>query len=60
MGRVPCVRGTRIPVATVLGLLGDGLSPAEVNAEYPQLVVDDCRWSNYVAQSGRALWRNRG
>jgi uncharacterized protein (DUF433 family) len=35
------VRGTRIPVATVLGLLGEGLSPAEVIADYPQLVVDD-------------------
>jgi uncharacterized protein (DUF433 family) len=41
MGGVPCVRGTRIPVATVLGLLGEGLSPAEVIADYPQLVVDD-------------------
>ena len=35
------MRGTRIPVATVLGLLGEGLSPAEVVADYPQLVVDD-------------------
>src|SRR5664279_4911886 len=22
--------------------------------------AEDCKWSNYVAQSGRALWRNRG
>jgi uncharacterized protein (DUF433 family) len=41
MGGVPCVRGTRIPVATILGLLGEGLSPAEVIADYPQLVLDD-------------------
>ena len=41
MGGVPCVRGTRIPVITVLGLLGEGLSPAEVIADYPQLVLDD-------------------
>jgi len=41
MGGAPCVRGTWIPVATVLGLLGEGLSPAEVIADYPQLVVDD-------------------
>ena len=41
MGGVPCVRGTRVPVATVLGLLAEGLSPSEVLAHYPQLAVDD-------------------
>ena len=41
MSGVPCVRGTRIPVVTILGLLGEGLSPAEVIADYPQLVLDD-------------------
>ena len=41
MGGVPCVRGTRIPVVTILGLLGEGLSPAEVIGDYPQLVLDD-------------------
>ena len=41
MGGVPCVRGTRIPVVTILGLLGEGRSPAEVIADYPQLVLDD-------------------
>ena len=35
------MRGTRIPVATILGLLGEGLSPAEVIADYPQIVLDD-------------------
>ncbi len=41
MGGVPGVRGTRIPVATILGLLGEGLTPAEVIAHNPQLVVHD-------------------
>ena len=41
MGGVPCVRGTRIPVATILGLLGEGLTPAEVIGYHPQLVLDD-------------------
>jgi len=41
MGGVPCVRGIRVPVATVLGLLAEGLSPSEVLAHYPQLAVDD-------------------
>jgi uncharacterized protein (DUF433 family) len=33
MGGVPCVAGTRIPVATVIGLLGQGLGVDEVLAE---------------------------
>lgn len=41
MGGAPCVRGTRIPVITVLGLLGEGLTSADVLAQYPQLVLDD-------------------
>lgn len=41
MGGVPCVRGTRIPVATILGLLGERLTPAEVLTLYPQLCLED-------------------
>jgi uncharacterized protein (DUF433 family) len=43
MGGVPCVAGTRISVATVVGLIADGLSTADVVAEYPQLTVADVR-----------------
>ena len=35
MGGVPCVRGTWIPVATILGLLGEGLTPADVLTDRP-------------------------
>ena len=41
MGGAPCVRGTRIPVATILGLLAEGLSTAEVIAHYQQLSLED-------------------
>ncbi len=37
MSGVPCVRGTRIPVATVVGMLADGMTPAEILDNYPQL-----------------------
>ena len=37
----PCVRGTRITVGELLGLLGSGMSEAELLREYPQLVHDD-------------------
>ena len=43
MGGVPCVRGTRIPVATVVAMLADGMTVAEILADYPQLVEDDVR-----------------
>ncbi|WP_322761154.1 DUF433 domain-containing protein [Frankia sp. Cr2] len=41
MGGVPCVAGTRIPVATIVGLVANGLTTGEIVAEYPQLVPDD-------------------
>ena len=41
MGGVPCIRGLRIPVATVLGLLAEGLLVGEILAEYPDLEAED-------------------
>ena len=43
MGGVPCVTGTRIPVATVVGLVANGLVAGEITAEYPQLTAEDVR-----------------
>ena len=45
MDGVPCIRGTRIPVATVVGRLAQGLSVTEILADYPQLSADDVRAS---------------
>lgn len=41
MAGVPCIAGTRIPVTTILGLLWEGASQAEILGYYPQLVPDD-------------------
>ncbi len=41
MGGVPCIRGLRIPVATVVGLVADGLSFEEILADYPDLQRSD-------------------
>ena len=41
MGGVPCVKGTRVPVATIVGLLAQGLPINEVSEHYPQLTLDD-------------------
>jgi uncharacterized protein (DUF433 family) len=37
----PCIRGTRIPVATIVGSLADGLTPQEIREAYPQLTAED-------------------
>jgi uncharacterized protein (DUF433 family) len=41
MRGVPCIRGLRIPVATVIGQLAAGRSAAEVLAEFPDLEAED-------------------
>lgn len=33
----PCIAGTRITVATILGSVADGMSMDDILAEYPQL-----------------------
>ena len=43
MGGAPCVRALRIPVATVVGLLAQGMSREEILAEYPDLELEDLR-----------------
>lgn len=41
MGGVPCIRGLRIPVATVVGMLAEGMSADEVVEAYPDLETAD-------------------
>jgi uncharacterized protein (DUF433 family) len=41
MGGVPCVRGLRIPVATVVGMIAGGMTPGEVVEELPPLELED-------------------
>jgi len=43
MGGVPCIRGTRIPVTTLVGMLADGVPVEEILADYPQLEPLDVR-----------------
>ncbi len=40
-GGRPCIRGMRIRVSDVLDLLANGLSPAEIVEELPDLELDD-------------------
>lgn len=41
MGGLPCIRGLRIPVATVVNMIADGMTPDEVVAELPPLELED-------------------
>ena len=41
MGGVPCIRALRIPVATVVGMVADGMTEAEILAAYPDLERED-------------------
>jgi uncharacterized protein (DUF433 family) len=41
MRGVPCIRGLRIPVATVIGQLAAGRSAIEVLTEFPDLEPGD-------------------
>lgn len=41
MGGAPCIRGLRIPVATVVALVADGMSRDEILKEYPLLEAED-------------------
>ncbi len=42
-GGAPCIRGTRIPVTTVVGMVADGMSTGDIVAEFPQLTAEDIK-----------------
>ena len=41
MGGLPCIRGLRIPVATVVAMVADGMTTDEILAEHPALTRED-------------------
>jgi uncharacterized protein (DUF433 family) len=43
MGGVPCLRGLRIPVATVVSLVAEGQTAEQILALYPDLEAEDVR-----------------
>ncbi len=45
MGGVPCVRGTRIPVATVVAMVAEAMSTDDILVEFPQLGAEDVQES---------------
>jgi uncharacterized protein (DUF433 family) len=43
MGGVPCIRGTRIPVVTLIGMLAAGMDIPAVLEDFPELTEADLR-----------------
>lgn len=43
MGGVPCIRGLRIPVATVVEMVAEGMGDEEILRAYPDLESEDIR-----------------
>jgi uncharacterized protein (DUF433 family) len=43
MGGMPCIRGLRIPVATVVGMVADGMTEPEILKAFPDLEREDIR-----------------
>jgi uncharacterized protein (DUF433 family) len=43
MTGLPCIRGLRIPVATVVGMLAEGMSHERILEAYPDLEEEDIR-----------------
>jgi len=41
MGGIPCMRGLRIPVATVVGMVANRMADEEILAAYPDLEPED-------------------
>jgi len=54
MNGVPCLRGLRIPVATVVGMVAEGMPEAEILKAYPDLQREDIREAlRYAADAVR-------
>ena len=41
MGGTPCIRGLRIPVSTVVGMVADGMTVDEILDSFPDLERED-------------------
>jgi uncharacterized protein (DUF433 family) len=54
MDGVPCIRELRIPVATVVGMISDGMTEEEILHAYPDLELEDIREAlRYAAEAVR-------
>jgi uncharacterized protein (DUF433 family) len=43
IGGVPCIRGLRIPIATIVEMVAEGMDDEEILRAYPDLESEDIR-----------------
>jgi uncharacterized protein (DUF433 family) len=54
MGGVPCIRGLRIPVSILVGMVAEGMTESEILQAYPDLQAEDIRQAlRYAAEAVR-------
>lgn len=54
LGGVPCIRGLRVPVATVVGMVADGMAVEEILVDFPYLEGEDIAEAlRYAAEAVR-------
>lgn len=53
MSGQPCIRGMRVTMGTVVGLIAGGTAPQDILAEYPCLEAEDIEAAVYSAELGR-------
>lgn len=54
MGGVPCLRGLRIPVATIVGMVAEGMTVAQILEDFPDLEPEDVKEAlQYAAEAVR-------
>lgn len=54
MDGVPCIRGLRIPVSTVVGMVADGMTELEILKAFPDLEHEDIHEAlQYAAEAVR-------
>lgn len=54
MAGVPCIRGMRVPVATVVGMVAEGMTTDEILDDFPYLEREDVAEAlQYAAEAVR-------
>lgn len=59
MGGVPCIRGTRIPVTTIVAMVAENMATYEVLVAFPQLHLEDIQDALRYAAAAHHLIADR-
>ena len=60
LGGKACIRGMRISVSLIINLVANGMTPAEIMVEYPDLEPEDIRQALQYSNTATAPSLRRG